>query len=203
MYQNQNCKKQSAPCMEHIEPFYNWRDYYISEEDENSPFFGQQYNEFYYDKSIYNYLIHPQWDDFGSETLYVKIIYADYTKDAAILEFIGEWNDCITNDIGLLKRDVIDVLLSHGINKFILIGENVLNFHFDSDDYYQEWFEDVDDGWIALVNFQEHVRSELINNHLDYYICMGGELDDLDWRTYKPDIIIEKVDNIMLKRLNP
>lgn len=189
--------------MEHIEPFYNWRDYYISEEDENSPFFGQQYNEFYYDKSIYNYLIHPQWDDFGSETLYVKIIYADYTKDAAILEFIGEWNDCITNDIGLLKRDVIDVLLSHGINKFILIGENVLNFHFDSDDYYQEWFEDIDDGWIALVNFQEHVRSELINNHLDYYICMGGELDDLDWRTYKPDIIIEKVDNIMLKRLNP
>ena len=66
--------------MQNIEPFYNWRDYYISEEDDKSPFFGQEYNEFYYDKSIYNYLIHPQWDDFGSETMYVKIIYADYDK---------------------------------------------------------------------------------------------------------------------------
>jgi hypothetical protein len=188
--------------VEHIEPFYNWRDYYVSEEDEKSPFFEVKYNEFYYDKSIYNFLIHPQWDDFGSETLYVKILFADYDNQAAILEFIGEWNDCITNDIALLKRDVIDAMLSYGINKFVLIGENVLNFHFDGDDYYQEWFEDVENGWIALLNFQEHVKSEMIRNHLDYYICMGGELDDFIWRTYKPEIIIQMVDNLMQKRLN-
>ena len=39
--------------------------------------------------------IHPQWDDIGSETLYAKILCAHYPNQYAIIELIGEWNDCI------------------------------------------------------------------------------------------------------------
>jgi hypothetical protein len=187
--------------MEHIEPFYNWRDYYIAEADRKSPFYRRTYSEFYYDKAIYNYVIHPQWDDIGSPTLYIKIIFTDYVLGFAVIEFIGEWNDLVTSDIMLLKRDVIDVMLCKGINKYILIGENVLNFHFDSDDYYQEWFDDVKDGWIAAINFQEHVRQEMIQNNLDHYIVFGGRLDEMNWRTYKPEDLFDQVNNIIQRRI--
>ena len=47
-----------------------------------------------------------------------------------------------------LKREVIDVLMAEGIQRYILNGENVLNFHFSDDWYCEEWFEEVteDDG---------------------------------------------------------
>ena len=50
-------------------------------------------------------------------------------------------------------------LMSEGIERFILIGENVLNFHASDDCYYEEWFDEVTDadGWIALLNFRQHV----------------------------------------------
>jgi hypothetical protein len=32
----------------------------------------------------------------GSETLYLKILYADYEAGYVVIEFIGEWNDAIT-----------------------------------------------------------------------------------------------------------
>ena len=50
----------------------------------------------------------PLWDEFGSSTLYMKILMADYQEGYAIIELIGEWNDAIENDIMILKRDVID-----------------------------------------------------------------------------------------------
>ncbi len=62
--------------------------------------------------------IHPQWDDFGSPTLYLKVLYTDYASWViAIIELLGEWNDCINNDIMYLKREVVDVLVENGINK--------------------------------------------------------------------------------------
>jgi len=115
--------------MQDIEPFYNWRELYIASEDDRSPFYEREYSEFVYTNTIYNFYIHPQWDDFGSNTLYIKILFADYEQHFAVIEFIGEWNDCLHNDIMLLKREIIDVMIGTGINKFILIGENVLNFH--------------------------------------------------------------------------
>ena len=54
----------------------------------------------------------------------------------------GEWNDTLHNDIMFFKRNVIDHLIGQGIRKFILLGENLLNFHGSRDDeYYEEWFE--------------------------------------------------------------
>ena len=130
--------------MHDIEPFYKWRDDYNSAEDDLSPFYGKEYSEFEFSETIYNFYIHPQWDFFGSPTLYLKIIFADYDKNFAIIEFIGEWNDCITNDIMFLKREIMELLVAQGINKFILLGENILNFHCSDDCYYEEWFQEID-----------------------------------------------------------
>lgn len=177
--------------MHNIEPFYNWRHLYISEEDELSPFFGEEHSEIYFTNRIYNYLIHPQWDGFGSETLYVKIIYAEYELGYAIIELLGEWNDALNNDIMLLKREVIEVMEQKGINKFILIGENVLNFHGGDDDYYEEWADELDDGWVAFVNFQNHVQTEMRQNRLNRYIQM---VSDLNWRSQKPSQLLKLIE---------
>ena len=64
--------------MHDIEPFYNWRHIYVAEEDSLSPFFGRTYSEFEFSQTVYNYYIHPQWDDFGSRTLYLKILFVDH-----------------------------------------------------------------------------------------------------------------------------
>ena len=187
--------------MQDIEPFYNWRDYYIADEDELSPFYGRVYSEFEYSNTIYNYYIHPQWDDMGSSTLYIKILFADYDAGFAILEFIGEWNDAINNDIMLLKRDVIDQLIGNGIKNFILIGENVLNFHASDDCYYQEWFDDVEDGWVVALNFQEHVLSEFSRNNIDYFLIFGGELNEMTWRSFNPQQLYKKIETVINHRL--
>ncbi len=145
--------------MHDIEPYYNWRDDYVASEDEKSPFFGRKYDEFRFTNKIYNYFIHPQWDSFGSATLYLKIIFVDYEEGFSILELIGEWNDCIDNDIMYLKREVVDTLIEAGISKFILICENVLNFHGSDDSYYEEWHQDIceESGWICVINALNHV----------------------------------------------
>src|SRR5512145_2663127 len=129
--------------MHDIEPYYNWRHLYTSEEDERSPFYGREHSEFVFSQTVYNYYIHPQWDDFGSNTLYIKILFVDYDRQFAILEFIGEWNNALYNDIIFLSREVIDELESQRIKKLILSGENVLNFHGSADRYYEECFADL------------------------------------------------------------
>lgn len=189
--------------MHEIEPFYNWRELYIASEDERSPFYGSDYSEFQYSNTIYNYFIHPQWDNFDSNTLYLKVLMADYENQFAIIEFIGEWNDCLHNDIMYLKRNVIDPMIRCGINKFILLGENVLNFHSSDDSYYEEWYEDIKDegGWIAAVNFREHVLEEMRSEKLNYYINWGNNLNSLLWRKLKPFQLYHLVDELIIKAL--
>jgi len=188
--------------MHDIEPYYSWRDDYIASEDQLSPFYERQYSEFELTNTIYNFYIHPQWDFFGSPTLYLKIIYVDYETGYAIIEFIGEWNDAITNDVMYLKREVIEPLIEEKINKFILIGENVLNFHGSDDCYYEEWFQEVEDGWIAAINFREHVIEEFKRNNIDYYLNFGGELDELNWRSLRGPQLFQRIEDLLNKRLN-
>ena len=187
--------------MQNIEPYDNWRYLYTSEDDERSPFYGRVYSEFEFTQTVYNYYIHPQWDEFGSSTLYIKILIADYVSRYAIIEMIGEWNDAIENDIMSLKRDVIDKLLREGITKYILIAENVLNFHSSDNSYYEEWNEDVSDegGWMICINMPEQTQYDFKRARLHHYI----ELIDLpQWRTIKPDLLFTQLDNILMKRLN-
>ena len=162
--------------MHNIEPYYSWDKYYDSSSDENSPFFGKEYNYELFQDTIYNYYINPAWDYIGSETIYVKILYANYSNGFVIVEFIGEWNDAISNDIMHLKRNLMDHLSEKGINKFVLIGENIFNFHGSDDSYYEEWFDDVDDGWITGIGFRDFVIEEWKKYNIDAYINFGGEL---------------------------
>jgi hypothetical protein len=134
--------------MHEIEPYFNWRHLYISSEDERSSFYEREYNEFEYTEQIYNYVLHPQWDNIGSPSLFLKILYTDYDEGYTIIELIGEWNDAINNDIMIFKRDIVEHLMYEGVDKFILIGENVLNFHYSDDCYYEEWFDELEDGYI-------------------------------------------------------
>lgn len=187
--------------MHTIEPYYNWRNFYVAEEDPRSPFFEREYSETHYTDQIYNHYIHPQWDNIDSPTLFIKILFVDYDKGACIIELFGEWNDCLHNDIMFLKRDVIESLQYEGINKFILIGENVLNFHYSDDCYYEEWFDEVEDGWISLLNFRDHVLHEFQEANIDSYFLLGGQLNQVDWRIYTPLDLFHKIEEQVANRI--
>lgn len=184
-----------------VEPYYHWRNLYISSEDELSPFYQQEYSEFYFENKIYNYLIHPQWDNIGSKTLFIKILFTDYDQGYSIIELIGEWNDTIENDIMTLKRNIIEELQANQIDKFILIGENVLNFHSSDDCYYEEWFDEIEEGWIAMINFHEHVEQEFSSAGIDHYLNLGNQFNDIDWNKFLPHQFFDKVNSIIQKRL--
>lgn len=188
--------------MHTIEPFANWLRYYDSSHDEQSPFFGKEYNFDLYQETIYGYYIDPAWDSFGSETLYVKVLYVDYDRGFVVLEFIGEWNDAINNDVMSLKRGLLESIMAESINKFILIGENVMNFHGSDDSYYEEWFDELDSGWIAAVNFPPFVKDEMKKYHIDRYITMPDTMQIDNWRTMHPMRFCEVVDGLVQRRLN-
>ena len=189
--------------MHDIAPWFGWRDDYAAEKDSKSPFYKKTYDEFKFTSQIYNYYIYPQWDFFGSETLYCKILYVSYLNKYALIELIGEWNDCIGNDIMFLKRDLADVFIKKGISKFVIFCDNVLNYHGDDDSYYEEWYDDVqdEDGWICLVNTFDHVLSEMKKFRLHYYLNFGPEYNDMNWRVKKPAYIVEELENIMNNRI--
>ena len=182
--------------MHNIEPHYNWRNLYVASEDDRSPFYGREYSEFEFTHSIYDHFIHPQWDSIGSPTLFIKILFVNYDEGSCIIELMGEWNDTLHNDIMHLKRNVIDEMVLEGINKFILVGENVLIFHGSDDDYYQEWQEELEGGWISMVNFHDHVLKDMNNLGLQNYMNMQDNLNDINWRTFNPDTLSGYIDNL-------
>lgn len=187
--------------MQDIEPFYNWRHLYTAEEDVHSPFYGRTYSEFEYSQTLYNFYIHPQWDDFGSRTLFMKILFADYEQRFVIIELLGEWNDAIENDIMTLRREITDILYRKGFTRYILIAENVLNFHSSDDSYYEEWREQLEDerGWVVILNMPEQSKYDFKRARLTNYIEM---LELPQWRTMKPETIFQMIDNLMGRRLD-
>ena len=82
------------------------------------------------------------------------------------------------------------------------IGENVLNFLLSDDEYYEEWFDELveDDGWIALLNFREHVLADMQAIDLDSYFVLGGELNELGWRTFTPEQLCRRIDDCVEQR---
>jgi hypothetical protein len=186
--------------MHEIEPYSNWRHIYVSEEDKLSPFYKRIYNEFAYTQTVYNYYIHPQWDFFESPNLYMKILMADYEEHYAIIELIGEWNDAIDNDIMSMRREVTDQLEKEGISKFIIIAENVLNFHSSDDSYYEDWLENVNDanGWLVILNMPEQSQYDFKKAKLHYYMEL---MEITNWRVYKPIHLFRLINEKIEKRL--
>lgn len=188
--------------MHDIEPFFRWRDEYTAEDDPKSPFYGRTYSEFEFTNLVYNYYIHPQWDEFGSSTLYAKLLFVDYDFGYAMIELIGEWNDCLHNDVMTLKDGLVNQLIHHGISKFILFCDNVLNFHGSDDCYYEEWFEEIreDDGWIIMINTFDHVAQDLKRTRLQHYVNFG-EKYNFQWRNRKPELVFDQVKDLYLGRI--
>jgi hypothetical protein len=184
-----------------LEPFAGWLKYYDSSQDDQSPFFGKEYNLDLYSDTVYGYYIDPAWDSFGSETLYLKTLYAGYDQQVAILELIGEWNDTLHNDIMTLKSGFLEVLIDAGIQKFILLGANIMNFHGSDDCYYEEWSQDVEEGWIALVEAAEFVVDEMKKYRLHHYMHMGEAMAIPTWRTLHPQQLLRVVEERLAKRL--
>lgn len=187
--------------MHDIEPFYSWLKFYDSSTDKKSPFYGKEYNYELFENDIYGFYINPAWDYIGSETLYAKILYADYKNKYAVIELIGEWNDTLHNDIMHLKRNLIDELMLYGLKKFIVIGENVFNFHGSDDCYYEEWFEDVEDGWIAFIHFRDFIHREWRKFGIDAFVNYGGNIEVENWRTLSPAAFCKLIDDNLSKRL--
>lgn len=192
--------------MHDIEPYFRWRGDYIADEDPKSPFYGRLYSEFEYSNKIYNHYIHPQWDEFGSLTLYTKILFVDYDEQFAIFEMIGEWNDAIYNDIMYFKRNLINELIDESIFKYIIICDNVLNFHASDDSYYEEWYEDIkeENGWICFINTFKHVEDEMKSAMLQYFINFGENYNDINWRIFTPNNLFLMIENYVhtgVKRL--
>jgi hypothetical protein len=178
--------------MQKIKPFEKWEKLYNVSKDVYSPFYNKQKHH------ITN--LHPNWDYFDSETLFCKILFTDYSKRFTIIELIGEWNDSTQNDSMLFKRYVIDELLRFGINQYIIIGENVTKCQLTENLYFKEWHTDVEDGFIAFLNFREQVLKEFKRINAGGYFVSGGELDNLPWQSYSPVNLFEKVRNIVCQR---
>jgi hypothetical protein len=186
--------------MHTLEPYYNWQHIYVSEHDSRSPFFGKEYSEFAFSQTIYNYYIHPQWDDFGSRTLYCKVLLSDYEEGYAVIELLGEWNDAVENDIMVFKRAVLEHFQNESIRKFILIAENVLNFHSDGTDYYEELSAELQEinGWALCLNMpqQSEIEFKQAGNH--HFM----ELFNIpEWRSYRPFHLLNKVESLLGARL--
>ena len=130
----------------------------------------------------------------------MKILFVDYELSYAIIELLGEWNDAIENDIMTLRRDVTDILFAKGISKFILIAENVLNFHSSDDSYYEEWMEQLDDdkGWVVILNMPVQSQYDFKRARLANYLALA---DFPQWRTLKPEIVFQQVDDQMIRCL--
>lgn len=188
--------------MQNIEPFFGWLKYYTNEEDPNSPFQSVTHNAFEFDRNVYEYLAHPLWDDIDSDSLLVKILFANYVEGYAVIEMFGVWNDLILNDFKLFSENCLSFLTDAGITKFILIVENVLNIYLDTDDYYEAMQEELEDGWMVMLRPRPHIIREIEEYEMGQYFFWSPDLDDLRWRKLKPQELYGFVDSKMNLLLN-
>lgn len=179
--------------LRYIEPFYGWLPLYSHERDSNSPFHAVDHNLFQFDRSINRIPAHPLWDDFGSESLLVKILFANYQEGYAILELFGEWNDLYDNDFKLLSENCLALLVEHGITRFILICENVFHGYFESDDYYEAMQEQLEDGWLVAMRLRPGMQEEMMEYGINSYFFWSPLLDQLLWRKMKPAKLFREV----------
>jgi len=125
----------------------------------------------------------PFWGHANSEFQYTNTIYNYFIHP----------NDCM-----LLKRDLIDCLIQKGIYKFILITENVLNFHSSDDSYYEEWYQDIEEegGWILFLNMPLATKSEFNQISIHRYAFF---MEIEQWRTLQPLILMNFIEQKLLR----
>jgi hypothetical protein len=76
-----------------------------------------------------------------------------------------------------------------------------LNFHSSDDSYYEDWKEQLEDdnGWVAILNMPQQSQYDFkkyrITNYINFY-------EMYEWRTYKPELIFQQIDNYILRQLS-
>jgi len=188
--------------LRNIEPFFGWLAMYSHDRDERSPFHDIEHNQFYFDRSINHIPAHPLWDDFGSESLLLKILFVDYDEGYTIIELFGEWNDLFDNDFKLLSENCLSYLLDYGVDKFILVCENVFHIYPETDDYYQAMHESLEEGWMCLLRPRPHVLEEMQQYGIVDYFYLSEKLDEIPWRKQKPHQLYRFVEARMPRLLN-
>lgn len=186
---------------QHVEPFYGWLHLYSHDRDEHSPFHAVEHNLFEYDRHVYNFPAHPTWDHIDSESLLVKILYADYTRGFAVLEFLGEWNDLHENDFKLLRANCLDLLAAAGIVRYVFVLENVFHIYLDQPDYYEEFMDQLDGGWLVLLGARAEVQQDVVEYGLSDYFFWSAALDALNWRKMNPWHLLERIELVMSRLL--
>lgn len=169
-----------------VEPYYGWLPFYSHDKDPFSPYHKVEHNLFYLDRTMNNIPVHPLWDTIGSESLLVKILFADYQTGYAVVELFGEWNDLFENDYKLLAERCLTYLIDQGIQRFIFICENVFHIYLESDDYYEALQEELEGGWISLIRPRDRVLEEMQDYQIDHYFYHSPILDEVPWRKLKP-----------------
>ena len=77
----------------------------------------------------------------------------------------------------------------------------MLNFHSSDDSYYEEWREQLEDtgGWVVIIDMPAQSQYDFKQARLTNYVEL---VDFPQWRTLKPDIIYQQIDDMMIKRLH-
>jgi hypothetical protein len=86
------------------------------------------------------------------------------------------------------------------VDKFILIAENVLNFHSDGADYYEELSQELQEsgGWAVCLNMPMQSENEFKQAGHHHFI----ELFNIpEWRSYRPFHLLRKVESLLGPRL--
>ena len=114
--------------MHELIPHSGWKARYQASLDPKCPLYldrGAPENGAYH--RMYDFVIHPEWDAIGCETLYIKLLFVDYDQGYAVIELLGEWNDAVHNDVMEVKRRLADPLNLQGIMDDIL-ALAIINF---------------------------------------------------------------------------
>ncbi|MDA8787524.1 hypothetical protein N9N00_01500 [Schleiferiaceae bacterium] len=188
--------------MHELIPHSGWKARYQASLDPKCPLYldrGAPENGAYH--RMYDFVIHPEWDAIGCETLYIKLLFVDYDQGYAVIELLGEWNDAVHNDVMEVKRRLADPLNLQGIDKFLLMADNLLNFHGGEEDYYSEWAEDCEAGWIVMLNARDHVIQDLRAARLSSYLWAGERYRFAAWRAQDPLALCQAVDLLIQKQL--
>lgn len=187
--------------MHDVEPFDGWQLYYDANMDDRSPFRDADHQFHATTRQIYNYVANPLWEPIGSESLLVKILFADYDRGYGIIELIGEWNDLHQNDFKLLVEECLAIMQYEGINKFIFICENVFNIYVNDEDYYEAFTDELQDGWVCLLRARDHVKEDFQSYGLDQYLFWSPQIDEIMWRKLRPWQLFEAAENVINRPL--
>jgi hypothetical protein len=185
-----------------IEPFHGWLHIYNQANDRRNPFREVEHNAFHYDRFIYTYPAHPLWESIESESLLIKVLYANYRRGFAVIELLGEWNDLFQNDFKLLCENCLYPLLHAGITNFVLICDNVFNIYIQNDEYYADLYDMLEDGWICLLNPRPNIVDELHKWRVDGFFRLLYDANAIRWRKMKPWDLFYRADNLGLSALS-